>query len=110
MTTSPSNFEKFRREFDIVEVARRLGLTVATKNSAAIEGRPIHQSDFIACPVHADIATSCLLQPTGYWHCFGCFAHGNVVGLVQTVRGGDIIDAVTWLSEEFGVEKPAQDG
>jgi len=41
----------------------------------------------IVCPFHAEKTGSCVLFPTGGYHCFGCGAGGNTVDFVMKLGG-----------------------
>ncbi len=48
------------------------------------------------CPFHSERTPSFYVSPDkGFFHCFGCGAHGTVVDYVMRVRGLDFVDAVT---------------
>jgi DNA primase len=50
----------------------------------------------IQCPFHAERTGSCVLFPTGGYHCFGCGAHGNTVDFVMKL-GGTFEEAINEL-------------
>jgi DNA primase len=57
------------------------------------------------CPFHHEKTPSFHIHDDrGYYHCFGCGAHGNAFNYVQETRGGSFMDAVLYLSELTGVE------
>lgn len=57
------------------------------------------------CPFHNEATPSFHIHESkGYYHCFGCGAHGNVFDFVKEMRGGSFVEAVTYLGELSGVE------
>ncbi|MEC8466914.1 MAG: CHC2 zinc finger domain-containing protein, partial [Pseudomonadota bacterium] len=57
------------------------------------------------CPFHHEKTPSFHIHENkGYYHCFGCGAHGNVFDFVKEVRGGTFVDAVVYLGEMAGVD------
>jgi DNA primase len=59
------------------------------------------------CPFHGENAPSFTVsQERGFYHCFGCQAHGDVIRFVQEIENLSFGDAVRQLAEEAGVELP----
>lgn len=57
------------------------------------------------CPFHHEKTPSFHIhEARGYYHCFGCGAHGNVFDFVQEMRGGSFSDAVIYLADLTGVQ------
>lgn len=57
------------------------------------------------CPFHHEKTPSFHIHESkGYYHCFGCGAHGNVFDFIKEVRGGTFVDAVVYLGEMSGVD------
>ncbi|HWU02148.1 MAG TPA: DNA primase [Novosphingobium sp.] len=62
------------------------------------------------CPFHNEKTPSFTINDEkGFYHCFGCGAHGDVIRWMTDQRGLSFIDAVKELAEEAGMELPAQD-
>ena len=56
------------------------------------------------CPFHNEKTPSLhIVEDKGYYHCFGCGAHGGAIDLVQHMRGGTFVEAVEYLAETSGV-------
>ncbi|MET0180591.1 MAG: DNA primase [Novosphingobium sp.] len=62
------------------------------------------------CPFHAEKTPSFTVNDEkGFYHCFGCGAHGDVIRWLTDQRGLAFIDAVKDLAGEAGLELPAPD-
>lgn len=62
------------------------------------------------CPFHNEKSPSFTINDEkGFYHCFGCGAHGDVIRWMTDQRGLSFIDAVKSLAEEAGMELPAPD-
>ncbi len=62
------------------------------------------------CPFHDEKTPSFYVNDQkGFYHCFGCGAHGDVISWMTEQRGLSFIDAVKELAEEAGMEVPAPD-
>lgn len=90
------DFNYFRNEVDIAEVADLLGLKVSRNHS-------------FFCPCHPDTKNpSAKIRPkNNTWKCFTCAdVGGSPLDLVQAVQGGSIRDAALFLNEYFpgGIE------
>ena len=52
------------------------------------------------CPFHQEKSPSFYVSPDkGFFHCFGCGAHGTVIDFVMRRRNLDFLGAVRWLIE-----------
>jgi DNA primase len=59
------------------------------------------------CPFHDEKTPSFTVSPTkGFYHCFGCGAHGTAIGFLMNYEGLGFVDAVEALAEMLGVEVP----
>ncbi|MFC1642030.1 DNA primase [Myxococcota bacterium] len=57
------------------------------------------------CPFHKEKTPSFHVQPErGFFHCFGCGAHGDAISYVEQVEGLGFMDAVRRLAERLGIE------
>ena len=59
------------------------------------------------CPFHAKKTPSFHVDPEkGFFHCFGCGAHGDAIGFVMRADNLDFIAAVEKLAGEAGLAVP----
>lgn len=59
------------------------------------------------CPFHNEKSPSFFVNDDkGFYHCFGCGAHGDVIRFVVEQEGLGFIDAVKSLAQEAGLEMP----
>jgi DNA primase catalytic core len=59
------------------------------------------------CPFHNDSNPSFSIKPKGqYFYCFGCGKGGDVIKFVQLINNVSFIEAITMLSNEYGVQLP----
>src|ERR671912_492443 len=62
------------------------------------------------CPFHDEKTPSFYVNDEkGFYHCFGCGAHGDVIRWMTDQRGLAFMDAVKELAAEAGMEVPAPD-
>ena len=62
------------------------------------------------CPFHNEKTPSFYVNDDkGFYHCFGCSAHGDAIRWMTDQRGLPFIDAVKELAQAAGLEMPAQD-
>lgn len=56
------------------------------------------------CPFHSERTPSfTVADDKGWYHCFGCSAHGGVIDFVMEHQGVDFVEAVRRLSDEAGI-------
>lgn len=60
----------------------------------------------IRCPFHDDQRPSCTLYDDGAFHCFVCRESGDLIDLTRQIKGLSFSEALDWLSEKTGVERP----
>src|SRR5205807_8491125 len=61
------------------------------------------------CPFHNEKTPSFyVVEDKGFFHCFGCGAHGDAIGYVMRVENLDFIEAVERLAGEAGIAVPQQ--
>jgi DNA primase len=59
------------------------------------------------CPFHHEKTPSFyVVEDKGFFHCFGCGAHGDAIGFVMRADGLDFIEAVERLAHEAGLAIP----
>ncbi len=62
------------------------------------------------CPFHNEKSPSFTVNDEkGFYHCFGCGAHGDAIRWMTDQRGLAFMDAVKELAAEAGMELPAPD-
>ncbi len=62
------------------------------------------------CPFHNEKTPSFTVSDEkGFYHCFGCGAHGDAIRWLTDLRGLAFIDAVKELADAAGMEVPAPD-
>ncbi|PLK25978.1 DNA primase [Novosphingobium sp. TH158] len=62
------------------------------------------------CPFHNEKSPSFTVNDQkGFYHCFGCGAHGDAIRWMTDQRGLSFMDAVKELAAEAGLEVPAPD-
>jgi DNA primase len=95
----PQSFiQELLGRIDIVEVIDRY---VKLKRSG---------SNYSACcPFHSEKSPSFTVSPTKqFYHCFGCGAHGTVVGFLMEYGGMGFVDAVKDLAQGIGMKVPEE--
>ena len=61
------------------------------------------------CPFHQEKTPSFTVSDQkGFFHCFGCGAHGDVIGFVMRAEGLSFPEAVERLAGEAGLELPRE--
>ena len=62
------------------------------------------------CPFHDEKTPSFYVNDDkGFYHCFGCSAHGDAIRFLTEARGLPFIDAVRELAQAAGMDMPAPD-
>ena len=85
---------------DIVEV---LGRRIQLKKA----GREFKAN----CPFHDEKTPSFTVSPgKGFYHCFGCGAHGTALGFLMEYEHLSFVEAVEALASMMGVEVPREAG
>jgi len=61
------------------------------------------------CPFHNEkTASFTVSDDKGFFHCFGCGAHGDVIGFIMRDEGQSFPEAVEKLAAEAGLEVPKE--
>src|SRR5260370_6902580 len=61
------------------------------------------------CPFHDEKTPSFyVVEDKGFFHCFGCGAHGDAIGYVMRADNLDFIEAIERLAAEAGLAVPQQ--
>lgn len=59
------------------------------------------------CPFHNEKTPSfTVVEDKGFFHCFGCGAHGDVIGFVMRAENLEFLEAVERLARDTGLEMP----
>jgi len=62
------------------------------------------------CPFHNEKSPSFYVNDEkGFYHCFGCGAHGDAIRFLTEAKGLPFIDAVKELAQSAGMDVPAPD-
>jgi DNA primase len=76
---------------------------VGKKVALKMHGKEFHG----LCPFHNEKTPSFTVNDQkGFYHCFGCSAHGDIISFVMKADGLDYKDAVVKLADDFGIEIP----
>lgn len=97
----PESFiEELLGRVDIVElIERHVPLKRAGKEFQA------------CCPFHDEKSPSFTVSPQKqFYHCFGCGAHGSVIGFMMNYEGLEFVDAVEELARHAGLVVPREAG
>lgn len=99
MTLSPAWLDELRAR---TQLSALIGRTVKiTKAGREFKG---------CCPFHNEKTPSFYVNDEkGFYHCFGCSAHGDAIRWMTDQRGLPFMDAVKELAEAAGLEVPAPD-
>ncbi|MDB6082581.1 MAG: primase, partial [Gammaproteobacteria bacterium] len=61
------------------------------------------------CPFHSEKSPSFSVSPDKqFYHCFGCGAHGTVIGFLMQYEKMEFLDAVADLAQRAGLELPRE--
>lgn len=62
------------------------------------------------CPFHDEKTPSFTVSPTkGFYHCFGCGAHGTTLGFLMEYEHMSFVEAVESLAHTMGMEVPREE-
>jgi DNA primase len=99
VTLSPAWLDELR--------ARTLLSAVIAPSVKLIKAGREHKA---CCPFHAEKTPSFTVNDEkGFYHCFGCGAHGDAIRFLTDARGLPFMDAVKELAAKAGMEVPAAD-
>ena len=89
----------------IEDLLRRATLSEIVGRRHAL--RPAGKERKACCPFHDEKTPSFYVNDDkGFWHCFGCQAHGNAFGFVMRFDGVTFPEAVARVARESGVAPP----
>jgi hypothetical protein len=60
------------------------------------------------CPFHNEKTASFVIYPDNHFHCYGCGLHGDLVDYVCRSKGMTLREAIEYLSDEAGLQDPAE--
>ncbi|MEE8394187.1 MAG: DNA primase, partial [Rhodospirillales bacterium] len=97
MAFSPRFLDELRARVGLADViSRRVKLTRKGREHLGL------------CPFHKEKTPSFTVnEEKGFYHCFGCQAHGSAIDFVMNTEGLAFPEAVKRLAEEAGLEVPA---
>src|ERR1700726_79686 len=98
MAFPPGFLDQLRTRIALAElVGRRVRLTRKGREYTGL------------CPFHNEKTPSFyVVEDKGFFHCFGCGAHGDAVGYLMRAENLDFIEAVERLASEAGLAVPQQ--
>jgi len=97
MRFPPEFIERLRHHSPISQV---IGKRLPVKR----HGREFHA----LCPFHKEKSPSFTINDEkGFFHCFGCAAHGDAIGFIKDYEGISYVEAVERLASELGLQVPA---
>ena len=98
MSIPPRFLDEIRNRLTLSDVIGRISVQRAGREFKA------------CCPFHKEKSPSFTINDDKqFYHCFGCGAHGDVIGFVMQHDNLSFIDAVEGLSAEAGLEMPKPD-
>ncbi|MBN1783389.1 MAG: DNA primase [Alphaproteobacteria bacterium] len=97
-----SDFPRF-----LDDLRARLSITAIV--GGRVKLTPKGQNHWGCCPFHNEKTPSfSVTEAKGFYHCFGCHAHGDVIKFVMEIQNLSFIEAVKQLAEKAGMELPDQ--
>src|SRR5439155_4071606 len=98
MALPPGFLEELRSRISLCGlIARRVKLVRRGREFAGL------------CPFHNEKTPSFyVVEDKGFFHCFGCGAHGDAIGFAMRADNLDFIEAVERLAGEAGIAVPQQ--
>jgi len=65
---------------------------------------------FGRCPFHNEKTPSFSVNDAkGFYHCFGCGAHGDIIGFVEATEGLNFAESLKYLAKTYGIQIPELD-
>lgn len=84
---------------DRIDLAELIGSRITLKKAGA--------NYKACCPFHDEKTPSFNVRPDkGFYHCFGCGAHGDAISFVREFEGLGFTEAVEELAKRVGLEVP----
>src|SRR2546430_15699450 len=96
MAFPPGFLDELRARISLAElVGRRVRLTRKGREHAGL------------CPFHNEKTPSFyVVEDKGFFHCFGCGAHGDAIGYLMRADNLNFIEAIERLAAEAGLQVP----
>ncbi|HEX3064508.1 MAG TPA: CHC2 zinc finger domain-containing protein [Dongiaceae bacterium] len=97
MSFTPQFLDELRQRLSLVQViSRKVKLTRRGREQTGL------------CPFHAEKSPSFTVNDDkGFFHCFGCGAHGDVIGFVMRSDGLSFPETVERLARDAGLNFPS---
>ena len=91
-----------------MDLFTQIKMAVSVKEAAEYYGLEVNRGNMVCCPFHNDRTPSMKLNE-GYFYCFGCGAHGDVVALTAQLFDLPPAEAAKKLAADFGIveQKPS---
>lgn len=97
----------FPKEF-IEEIKDRISISAVVKRRVQLKSRGNEHSGL--CPFHNEKSPSFTVNDSkGFFHCFGCGAHGNIFDFLMRSEGLNFPESVERLAGEAGMQLPKAD-
>src|SRR5262245_60000875 len=94
-------------EAAIREIRERASITDVVSEMVALKRRGRAATGL--CPFHAEKTPSFTVsEERGFYHCFGCGAHGDVFGFLMKTQSLTFPEAVRLVAERVGVPVPPE--
>ncbi len=102
------NYFMFFNEDFLNQIRERQTLSEIISNKVSLKK---HGREFTGlCPFHSEKTPSFTVNDDkGFYHCFGCGAHGDIFTFTIEMDNLDFIDAVSKLAENVGLSLPEED-
>jgi len=99
MATGDASLEAFKARLPLVDiVARHVRLTRRGREHLGL------------CPFHNEKTPSfSVVEEKGFYHCFGCGAHGNAIDFIMAIENLEFADALERLSDLTGIPAPKRE-
>ena len=86
------------------QIRERVSLTEVIRASNVTGWKRKGNEWWACCPFHHEKSPSFhIREDQGYYHCFGCGAHGTAFDFVKEMRGGSFVEGVEYLASLAGV-------
>lgn len=98
MTGGGDSLEHFKNRLPLADIVGRY--VKLTRRGREYQG---------LCPFHQEKSPSFnVVEEKGFYHCFGCGAHGDAISFITAVEGLSFPDALQRLSDITGIEAPTR--